>query len=344
MNIYWLLCGNKKNPSSRIHGINIHKRIVELGYNSILVHSPFFYSLDLIWNQYFISFFLKNIKGDDIIIFQKLRGPKTLYLIDQLKNRGAKVVFIDCDLPLKLEVAEKANLIICPSNILADHYKNAGCENVKVIYDAVEIYKEPQMSSFNSKKLIWFGKSGLGKWELIQKFKEEQLIKIAPNWSFSILSDHKDSDFIWNIKSFAQIISKCDISIIPVDDKDESLVKSANRCTQSMALGVPVLANCLSSYSEVIINYENGLISNNWNEWKDFLIKCEQSDFLYSLKKKAYQDSLKFSISNISKEWVALLGLKISKKDFTNCLLDQLKFHFVLSVVASSKWFYDRKA
>ncbi|WP_425639474.1 hypothetical protein ACPUEN_07500 [Algoriphagus yeomjeoni] len=344
MNIFWLLCGNKRNPSSRIHGINIHKKLSELGYNSRLIHSPFFYSEDLVWKPYFVSFFIRNIKRDDIVIFQKLGGPKTLYLIEELKNRGAKVIFIDCDLPLKLSVAEKVDHIICPSKILADLYKKAGCDKVKVIFDAVEVFKEPKVSSINSKKLIWFGKSGSGKWDLIQKFKEKELFKIAPKWSFSTLTDHMDSDFKWELDSFTEIISEFDISIIPIDDKDESLVKSANRCTQSMALGVPVLANCLGSYSEVIINNENGFISDDWIEWEEFLIKCENLDFLNSLKKKAYLDSLKFSISNISKEWVSFLNLKICKKLFLNDFANHFKFHFILNTLACSTWFYDRKA
>ncbi|SHO65387.1 glycosyltransferase family 1 protein [Algoriphagus zhangzhouensis] len=342
MKIFWLLCGNQKVPSSRIHGINVHLQLVRLGYPSFLVHVPFFYTEDIIWNSLFVSFFIDSLVAGDIVIFQKLSGPKTLALVDGVKNVNAKTIFIDCDLPVKSSMAKCIDQIICPSQSLADYYINLGHKNVKIIFDAVEVFKKPVPLKFVSKKIIWFGKSGLGKWELISQIKNFVFPQIAPNWIVFTLSNHENSDYDWDVETFDQIISKHDLCIIPIDKSESNLVKSANRCTQSMALGVPVLTNFLESYSRIIVNFQNGLMSDDFNEWKDFLIKCEDPRFLNDLKMKAYEDSLNFSIEYIIKDWINLLGLCDKKKIKFRKIKDIFLYSFLYQKLACSRIFYER--
>lgn len=343
MNIFWLLSGNSNNPSSRIHGINIHKKLKELGYNSFLIHVPFFYTTDLIWNDFFTVYFYNKTKVNDLIIIQKLSGINTIEFVKKIKNNGVKIAFIDCDLPLKIEIAKLSDLVICPSNILAEKYRSYEIANVSEIFDAVEVFKRPIKRNQFLKTLIWFGKSGLGKWDLINEFKKEKLPKITKDWKLFILSDHKDSDFFWDISTFHKIISSHDLSIIPVDKKESNLVKSANRCTQSMALGVPVISNYIESYSNIIQNNQNGFMSDNYNDWKNFFKKCENPDFLNLLKHRAYNDSLKYSIDNIIREWIKILNLKRAKVNTLNSILSYFYYSFLLGKVASSRFFYAKK-
>lgn len=338
MNIFWLLCGNHKNPSSRIHGINLHKYLKTRGFSTFLVHLPNYYTQDIIWNYFFTPLLLKNIRSQDIVIIQKLEGPKTIQFLKGVKDKGAQIILIDCDLPLKLNIARFADCIICPSISLANLYRESGNLNVHVIHDAVEFYKKPVLKHSISKKLIWFGKSGQGKWEWISDFNCKVLPVIGSNWNLFRLSDHQDAEFKWDLVSFPEIISNHDLSIIPIDHKEENLVKSANRCTQSMALGVPVLANRLDSYSEIIVNNRNGFISDDWKDWKEFLIKCEDMTFLNSLKQQAYSDSLNFSIPKISDRWIDLLGLKKAKKSFFGRVYSKILFDFLFRWFATSRF------
>ena len=336
MKIHWLLCGGINIPSSRIHGINVHKELLNKGFNSIISHSPKFYTKDLIWREFFIKCFLLGLSSRDVVVVQKLEGNNTIKLLEGVCKIGASIVLVDCDLPLKSKVAKYANIIVCPSESLANMYRELGFQNVNVIYDAVEIFKKPIKRDIVNRKLIWFGKSGLGKWEKIMAFRKENLPLITTKWKLFTLSDHEQVDYKWDIKTFAEIISDHDLTIIPIDKSETNLVKSANRCTQSMALGVPVLSNFIDSYAEVVQNNKNGLVSDNFEDWKEFLKKCENPEFLSELKQRAYNDSLRFSIEKIVWDWIQILGLKQSKLSQREKIENFFFFSFIMRKVASS--------
>lgn len=309
MNIYWLLCGGKLVPSARIHGINIHKELKKLNYSSFLAHVPSHYTEDLVWSDSIIRNFVKMLDNNDIVILQKLNGIKTVSLAFELNKKGCSLIFIDCDLPIKNSIAKLSNIIIVPSSKLAEEYLNQGFNDLCVIQDAIEIFKKPERIRNFSKSIVWFGKSGSGKWDVIQNFKNNILPILSNKWQLVTISDHFNSDFRWDINTYYKLVFQSDLAVIPISGTDKELVKSANRCTQAMALGVPVMANYLQSYKEVITNFENGLVSNDLNEWRLFLEMCENDEFLYNLKKRAYQDSLKFSIENVIKYWIEVLNL-----------------------------------
>lgn len=307
MNFFWFLCGNSKIPSSRIHGLNIHEQLVNLKYSSILVHVPDYYCEDLLWPNYIRDSFIQLVNVNDVIIIQKLNGKKIHSFALDLKRKGARLIFIDCDLPIKLNMALISDHMIFPSKSLAIEYSQAGFDQFTVIPDAVEYFQKPHIKKNISKTMVWFGKSGSGKWDVIQHFKESIFPIIAPNWQLIIVSDHKDSDLIWNISSYQKIISQFDLAVIPLNGSKDESVKSANRCTQAMALGLPVVANVILSYEDVIKNFENGLVSDNLNEWKLFFLKCENVRYLNTIKERAYRDSLEFSITNVIEIWLKIL-------------------------------------
>lgn len=80
----------------------------------------------------------------------------------------------------------------------------------------------------------------------------------------------------WNIKSIHQNMSECDIGIIPVDMQFDPLpgvdvsswqVRSENRLTMKMAMGLPVIASPVPSYKEVIVQGENGFLATTREQW-----------------------------------------------------------------------------
>jgi glycosyltransferase involved in cell wall biosynthesis len=171
----------------------------------------------------------------------------------------------------------------------------------------------PSCSSKEKKTIIWFGKSGKGKWEALDWFRQEVLPSVSDKWEFVTVSDHKDSTFKWETSTAPEIINKADLAIIPVSQSDSDQVKSANRCTQSMAFGVPVLCHYTRSYREVIVDNYNGMISSDKNEWIAFIRRLEDDEFLTTAKVNAFRTAEGFSMDNLIDQWIS--SLKLSKGD-----------------------------
>lgn len=84
----------------------------------------------------------------------------------------------------------------------------------------------------------------------------------------------------WNPDTVYQQTAACDIAIIPVDTRDDPVgnakvsmwqVKSENRLTLAMALGMAVVASPVPSYLEVVEQGVNGYLATTRTEWLECL-------------------------------------------------------------------------
>ncbi len=329
MSVRWFLCGNETTPSARIHGINVHDKLVSLGYASQIVHKPHRYMEDLYFHTRTIGLISMLVPKNDTAVFQKVCGARTVKLINKLKQKGVRIVFIDCDLPLKPAAASLADIVVCPSAELCNLYIAAGISNVTFIDDAVETFMPPSTVRKNKKTVLWFGKSGLGKWDAVTWFNREILPSISNRWEFITVSDHKQATFPWKAATAPSIINKADLVVIPVPATEADQVKSANRCTQSLALGVPVLSNNLPSYRTVIRDYHNGLVTDVKEEWISFMKKLENDEYLNGMKSKAFASAAPFSMDEIILKWISLLKPK-KNKSVSHLFLNIVRILYVL--------------
>ena len=309
MRIFWFLCGNERVPSSRIHGINIHDKLRERGYASQVVFKPYKYVNDLYFDPLSIAVIAACVKKEDVVVIQKLAGPETVKFMKRLKDKGVRVVFIDCDLPLKADAAALADLVVCPAEELKRKYEHAGEYRVLHIDDAVESSKPPVTGSVHKRRMVWFGKSGLGKWEAVQWLKTEIMPLVNDKWELVTVSDHPEATIQWQLDTVVDAINQSDLAVIPVPEGEYDAVKSANRCTQSLALGVPVLCHYLPGYRDAIKDYSNGLVSNHIEEWITFIRTLEDDATLRIMKENAFQSSKVFSMDMIINSWISALGL-----------------------------------
>ena len=317
--IVWALIGDEKVASSRIHGINIHKKLVENGYLSLIWYelSGVSTSIPIYKNQFHIlkSLFIEG----DVLVIQKIKEDEGL--IHFLKDIGVKVYFIDCDLPVSSDIGNKVDKVIVPSTFFKAIYESTISTDITCINDAPEVYVAPVVNNIEKTafKCIWFGSKGGKRWEEVQYLKA--MIDSHPKlkkWSLTTISNHPAADYKWDENSY-QFISTFDAVIIPVfDTEDSSYVKSSNRVIQSMALGVPVLASFIPSYNEVIQNKVNGFICNCDSDWVDALLALETPEINNEIIKNAYQIAQKHNVSNIIEEWVHTLCL-------TDCFMGEDK-------------------
>ena len=70
--IFWFLNGDQSVASARIHGINIHNKLRELGYRSIIVSKPERKTTDLKLGLIQKYYWLSQLKEGDVVFFLKL--------------------------------------------------------------------------------------------------------------------------------------------------------------------------------------------------------------------------------------------------------------------------------
>jgi glycosyltransferase involved in cell wall biosynthesis len=84
----------------------------------------------------------------------------------------------------------------------------------------------------------------------------------------------------WDRDSVYEIMQRSDIGIIPIEDHHELepgtnaprwKVKSENRLTMKMCVGLPVIASPIPSYEAVIEHGRNGFLAQSRQEWSDCL-------------------------------------------------------------------------
>jgi len=74
-------------------------------------------------------------------------------------SAGVKVYFIDCDLPVSIDIGNQVDKVIVPSTFLKKIYESTIDTDITCINDAPEIYIEPIVNNIikTAFKCVWFG-------------------------------------------------------------------------------------------------------------------------------------------------------------------------------------------
>lgn len=311
MSVHWFLSGNKEKPSSRIHGFRLHEALISKNISSYIDYCPIKSSIvDLPFDKVQIKEYVKFLKPREIVIIQKLHGPNTIEFLDQLNEKEINSVYIDCDVPCKINEAKKVSWVVASSEYLSQEYKKLGIKNVLCIEDAAEVFIKPHFNSSEMIKCVWFGLPGKQKWDSVVLLKNEinkASNTVGLNCSLLTISSNREADIKWSRNSFS-LINTFDIAVIPVFfDNKEAFSKSSNRVIQSMALGLPVLASPIPSYSKVIEDGLNGYICNNLDDWINKLKYIQDTRTLFQMKQNSFEFAQKkYSINKIIEDWKSL--------------------------------------
>ncbi len=281
MMVGWILCGNEQVGSSRIHGINLHKGLLKAGIQSCLLQTPNGYVEKLELNK-LERFFVTSAKFD-IVIFQRVYDEKAIRLCRKLKKNGTLCGFFMADL-FHADILEEVDFILTPSKYLKEYINKAGfqADKIFVLKDAVETPPSlvKNYESYDKKetiKLVWVGAQG--HWETLSSIR--RLLKEHDQLScyeLITISNHPEASINWQLETVWDNILACDVGIVPVNLlQPEFLVKSNNRITMFMALGIPVICSPLPSYCDVIEHGENGYIASRDDEWLKYLLELSDS-------------------------------------------------------------------
>lgn len=121
----------------------------------------------------------------------------------------------------------------------------------------------------------------LNKWLSVAYWKIREQHEFRDRISYlRFLLNRRISCLAWDPLDVYQIMQRADIGIIPIhtDSEAESAqlpaswkVKSENRLTMKMCVGLPVVATPIPSYLPVINQGKNGFLANSGQEWFEYL-------------------------------------------------------------------------
>lgn len=128
----------------------------------------------------------------------------------------------------------------------------------------------------------------------------------------------------WSPQTAYTQLLEADIGIIPVDMENDFLpnrevsywqVKSENRLTMKMAVGLPVLASPVPSYFEVIRQGQNGFIAHTNQDWLEYLQRLRDPELRYKLGQQARADVLeKYSIAAQAEKLITVLEALVAER------------------------------
>lgn len=307
--IGFALLSNSRDPipSTRIACLNIFPALRERGFDPVIIFEPNVPSempapigvarkaLEM---------------GCLAVVLQKIHGPCVLALVDELRAAGIATVYCVCDLvddemalrtDATIVVTEFLRTLYAPSlqeKIFVAHdgiehpevtrvgVTNRAASSLRaVLVTSQELYRIPTVARPTSKwsldvvgrfppqaealerlrAIYW----ALGRETSIARRSAVLLSAISP----------RVRRIAWDPVGVYRHLAAADIGVIPVDTTESRvsgatmpdwMVKSENRLTMKMAVGLPVIATPIPAYEEVIHQGENGFLAVSREDW----IRC----------------------------------------------------------------------
>lgn len=122
------------------------------------------------------------------------------------------------------------------------------------------------------------------------------------------ISEWESADVKWSRDTWAMELVKGDIAICPQPEGIRD-AKSNVKVTTAMALGMPVIASPIPSYTEVIRNGENGFLASihRLDEWRNALNALRDPTVRARVGKAGRESAKAYSQDVIAGEWVKLV-------------------------------------
>jgi hypothetical protein len=342
--ILWFFFGNPATTAStRIHGMAVHKHLPKIGYQSCFAYAPLYTESDIPFLQNERARFESLMCKGDVVVLQKLKSERNLQLIDYFKSLGLKIVLIDCDLPMAVEVARLSDKIICTSQALCNLYRNQGFHSF-YIEDSPELfYPNPRKAKKDKLECYWFGDGSLQKWKEVEQLRKI-ISQAGDQWKLVTISNHPEATIKWG-PDFLSILKDADAIALPViEDSEESLVKSANRLLQGMALSVPVICAPLPAYKAILTSGENGIICLDDTEWVTAFRVLADQQKREAIGRSGFIKSQDYSLSKTIDQWIEGIGMdKSFLRDAASTKKVQHQFHdFFYRALLKKNLFYYR--
>jgi glycosyltransferase involved in cell wall biosynthesis len=244
--------------------------------------------------------------GCDIVILQKLRGPNALDLVRKLAEANLKTVYVTCDhVDHSMVDAADATVVVtdflkslCPANLQSRiHVVHDGIEREElcktrwrnglgkrqeplcaVLVSSSELTSLPILGKppdWLNIRLVGRYATGHNRWR--QSYWSWQKMPWPDRSAYlRFLFNGQITCVPWDKEGVYHELAQADIAIIPVDtavvepghQMPSWKLKSENRLTMKMAMGLPVIATPIPSYEPVITNGVDGFLARTQQDWQ----------------------------------------------------------------------------
>lgn len=310
--VNWLLHGDYNVASSRLQGYLVHEHLKRLNAASRLIMSPPVVMRDIPWAASEHQRLCRLMSGQ-VVVIQKLTGPRIDHLVRSLRASGATTIYIQCDYFPDDPTPMLCDVVVCPSTFLADFYASQSTARVVRIDDPVEnwcpreVIAAEQAFDGRSLRLCWIGSRH--NWHTLQPLRELLVEPEFADVTLTSVSDHPDADRPWRRSDVKNLLSSCDAGVVPVGDGPQAMSKSSNRIVQFMAAGKPVIAGSIPAYEELLRNGENGFLCRSADDWRRAIRLLRDPERRRQVALSAYDSvSRRFRIEATVARWLDLFA------------------------------------
>lgn len=314
--------------SSRVRLIQYKEKFIERGFKVSI--SPFFNNAQLKESyeqgghsvKSIISCYIKRLKAvfsnrKKLMIIEKELFPYLPYFLERLLLKRVYIIDIDDAIHIQYKNSKWFLIRLFFSNKIKNILKNSACafvgsnslykyaeecEAKKIVYvpssvknNSPKIYKSKE----GKLKICWIGSPSTIRYlEEIRDVINNKLI--SANVEFLLVgAEERDFNepfqghiqyFKWSEETEYEIISNCDLGIMPLYDGCFENSKCAYKLIQYMSCGIPCLASAVGENLRVINNGENGFICRNTNDWISSIQNfIENPELLRKMGKNSYE-------------------------------------------------------
>ena len=244
------------------------------------------------------------------VVLQKVRGLSAVALAQQLAAIRMRTIYAVCDL-VDVPMVDATDVTIAVTGYLKSLYPTHLQPRIHVVHDGIEkpeicktswgvgpsnvshplravlvtsasLDKLPDLNSppaWMNIRIVGGYARGLQKWREA-RWTWTTKSSDGRREYLSFLLDRRISCVRWDPAGVYREMSLADIGIIPIDTAEESpdaedpmpwQVKSENRLTMKMSMGLPVVATPIPSYEPLIEHGINGFFARSARDWQDCL-------------------------------------------------------------------------
>jgi glycosyltransferase involved in cell wall biosynthesis len=245
----------------------------------------------------------------DVVVFQKVHGPSAVALARQLSAAGTRTVFCVCDL-VNSAMAEATSTTAVISDFLQSLYPASLQPRIHVVHDGIERpddhkndWGDGSGTSSRPLRAVLVTSASMDrvpvlnhppawlKLRIVGRYSSgfTRLREIRWTWAgkdaaerrdyLRFLTDPRIACVPWSADGVYAEMRQADIGIIPIDTPPAPpgaptpawMIKSENRLTMKMAMGLPVIATPIPSYEAVIEHGVNGFFARSLDDWRQCL-------------------------------------------------------------------------
>lgn len=305
----FVLCSRTDEPipSTRIAALRMMPLLATLGMQSSVLHEPQQpdETPDLTGvDERAIE------QGCDVVVLQKVHGPSAVQLVRRLSAAGVRTVFLVCDL-VDAEMSEATDATVVVTDYLKSLYPAGMQSKIHVVHDGIEQphqFKDHSNRLTHSQdqhlRAVLVTSASLDRLPVLVRPPAWLRVRIVGQyasglrrirqigWTWRVQTRQGRLDYLrflvdrriecvpWGAQRVYSEMILADVGVIPIEvslagsvsgSTDACLVKSENRLTMKMSMGLPVVATAIPSYESVIDQGVNGFLARSRHDWNDCL-------------------------------------------------------------------------